>query len=61
MPQARAELAEVWDQSLALIEISKNFNDRQGWISKKDPQYTMTDKEADAIEYLCDEWDYAYE
>lgn len=38
-----------------------NFNNQQGWLSLKNPGYQPSDLEWEAVQYLCDEWDYAIE
>jgi hypothetical protein len=62
MPQASAELREKfpgYDQE-AIAVISENFNDKAGMITPKSEDYKMTERESEAINYLCDEWDYSY-
>lgn len=62
MPQASEELRAKFpgsDQE-ALEVIADNFGDKAGFIYPKVSGYKMTEREGDAIDYLCDEWDYAY-
>lgn len=62
MPQASDELREKFpghDQE-AFEVIEKNFYDKAGLIYPKKHGYKMTEREGDAIDYLCDEWDYSY-
>jgi len=40
--------------------LKDNFTDNAGLITKKDPMYRASVREMDAIDYLCDEWDYSY-
>lgn len=71
MPSASQETLDTWQQlsgftcheSLfqeAEITLRKHFNCNAGWFTEKSPDYEMTDKEAAALAYLCEEWDYAY-
>ena len=64
MPQATPELRAKfpeWDGE-ALDVIRQNFTvDQGGVIRKKDPKYEPTEREWDAVDYLFQEWDYAYE
>lgn len=63
MPQASAELRakfpnhdqEAWDV------LREHFTDAAGVIKLKDAGYKPTMREFEAIDYLCDEWDYAWE
>jgi len=63
MPQASDELRAKFpghDQE-AFDVIDVNFStSRGGIIFPKKLGYKMTEREGDAIDYLCDEWDYAY-
>jgi len=63
MPQATPELRKKFpgNDSEAMEVIAANFLvDRGGVIRKKDPKYTPTDREMDAIDYLFQEWDFGY-
>lgn len=62
MPQATDELRAKFpdDDAEALEVIRENFNDDKGWITLKDPNYKPTEREWDAVDYLIQEWDYAY-
>lgn len=58
--QASAQQGE-WDGDDfdALRHLSANFTDTAGVIQPK-PGYSPTSKDYAAIDYLCNEWDYAY-
>lgn len=64
MPQATQDLRDKWglDPSKALECINANFlmNER-GEITRKDYSHEPTEEELSAIDYLFQEWDYAYE
>ena len=63
MPQASDELRAKFpgDDQEALAVIDANFwISRGGVIYPKQIGYQMTEREGEAIDYLCDEWDYAY-
>jgi hypothetical protein len=62
MPQATEELrAKFPGNDCEAFEVLKgNFNDHAGVIYPKTVGYEMTEREGDAIDYLCDEWDYCY-
>ena len=63
MPQASDELRAKFpgDDQEAFAVIKANFTiSRGGVIYPKQIGYTMTEREGEAIDYLCDEWDYAY-
>jgi hypothetical protein len=63
MPQASDELRAKFpgDDQEAFDVIDANFStSRGGVIFPKHIGYKMTEREGDAIDYLCDEWDYAY-
>lgn len=63
MPQASQDLrdkfpghdVEAWEA------LKPNFVDKAGVLSKKDKAYRPTASEWEAVDYLCDEWDYFYE
>jgi hypothetical protein len=63
MPQASSELSAKFpgDDQEAFEVIDTNFVIAKGWIIRpKHEGYKMTEREGDAIDYLCDEWDYCY-
>ena len=64
MPQASDELRAKFpggDQE-AFAVIEEHFSiSKGGVIYPKHPGRQMTEREGDAIDYLCDEWDYGYE
>lgn len=63
MPQASEELRAKFpgDDQEAFGVIDANFStSRGGIIFPKQKGYKMTEREGDAIDYLCDEWDYSY-
>lgn len=63
MPQASEELRAKFpgaDQE-AFEVIKANFNtSRGGMIYPFILGYKMTEREGEAIDYLCEEWDYSY-
>ncbi len=63
MPQASEELRAKFpgsDQEAHGVLV-ENFILSKGWIIRpKVAVYKMTEREGDAIDYLCDEWDYGY-
>jgi hypothetical protein len=63
MPQASQELRDKFpgDDQEAFEVIDTNFvTNRGGIIYPKHADYKMTERESDAIDYLCGEWDYGY-
>lgn len=48
------------NERMALKIIQPIFNDQNGWLSLKDATYEPTRLEWEAVDYLCDEWDYAF-
>lgn len=61
MPQSRPELHAFWETDAnAWDHLKENFTEEQGLIRKKSSSYTPTFVDFQAIEYLCDEWDYDY-
>ena len=66
MPQATRELQETWDHDtymdkLAIDHLRKRgFTFSKGLIVAPDGE-TPTEKDFSAIDYLCQEWDYAWE
>ena len=62
-PQATDELRAKFpdDAQEAFAVIDTNFlTTRDGIIYPKIVGYQTTERESDAIDYLCDEWDYVY-
>lgn len=62
MPQATEELREIWHQEgdgKALAHLAPNFTHRWGVIQPRHG-YVPTEQDYSAIDYLCQEWDYAY-
>ena len=48
-------------QALVLLKLRGIIPNRRGVLWFRDGiQRPLTDEEAEAIEYLCDEWDYAF-
>lgn len=41
--------------------LESNFIDNKGVIERKDKSHKPTQRECDAIDHLCAEWDYAWE
>ena len=63
MPQASDELCAKFpgsDQEAFDVIDANFFTSRGGVIYPKKFGYKMTEREGDAIDYLCDEWDYWY-
>jgi hypothetical protein len=63
MPQASDELRAIFsgDDQKAFAVIKANFTiSRGGVIYPKQIGYQMTEREREAVNYLCDEWDYDY-
>jgi hypothetical protein len=67
MPQATDELREKIDgyfksgiDLYAPLEYlkSEGWTDDKGWLFS--PSRTITEKEWDCVDFLCDEWDFAY-
>jgi hypothetical protein len=63
MPQASNELRAKFpgDDAEALEVLSQNFTEERGVIRPKQKNYTPTQRENEAIDYLFHEWDYVYE
>ena len=63
MPQASPELRNKFPEgdSEAWEVLKYNYNDNRGVIFPKVNGYESTEREWDAICYLCDEWDYGYD
>ncbi len=62
MPQAPDSLRKKFPGSdrEALAVLKENFTETKGLISKKLATYKPTRREWDAVDYLIQEWDYAY-
>jgi len=60
MPQATDALQQQWTDSDALAWLAGNFRWPGGMIKAR-PGYAPTDKDMSAIQYMCDEWDFAWE
>lgn len=63
MPQASDELRAKFpghDQE-AWEVLKEHFDDDRGMIRRKDKTRQPTEREFEAIDYLCDEWDYCFE
>jgi len=63
MPQANDELRAMFeDDQVALNVIDKNFVIAKGFVIRpRVEDYKPTEYEGNAIDYLCDEWDFAYD
>jgi hypothetical protein len=62
MPQASPELrAEFEDDGVAWAILQGNFLEEAGCIYPAVPGYKPNEKENRAIQYLFEEWDYAYD
>ncbi len=59
MPQASDELRAKWDEVTAQIEVAKYFQEKAGWFSII-PGQEPSDEAWSALQYLQDEWDYAF-
>lgn len=63
MPSASDELRAKFpgsDQEAREV-LKENFDNDRGVITPKIEGYSPTEREWDAVDYLCGEWDYAYE
>lgn len=60
MPQASAELREEWTDITALEWLAGNFRWPGGMIRVRQG-YVPTQKDMRAVQYMCDEWDFAWE
>lgn len=49
-----------WTDETALHWLAGSFRWPGGMIRAR-AGYTVTDKDREAIQYLCDEWDFAYD
>lgn len=62
MPQASERLRAMFSDDRAAWEILRvDFADDRGVIRPVSPLDELTPAQFDAIDYLCDEWDYGYE
>lgn len=71
MPQAsdelRAKMAGYFDGEgvdlYAPLEflMQNGWVDREGWLSTNKLRGEITEKEFDCVEFLCDEWDFAFD
>lgn len=59
MPQAPARLSHL-NEGKCWATLAKNFKELCGIIYRKDPNYTPTNDEWDAVDYMVYEWDYGY-
>jgi hypothetical protein len=60
MLQAIEQPSHQWDDKTALHWLGGNFRWPGGMIRAR-PGYKPTDLDLQAIAYLCDEWDFAWE
>jgi hypothetical protein len=60
MPQATPELRARWSEETAMKQLLGNFIISRNGIIFPIPGYQPTDNDLSAIEYLFQEWDYAY-
>ncbi|ARL90958.1 hypothetical protein [Burkholderia pseudomallei] len=60
MPQASDELRGEWTDSTALEWLAGNFRCPGGMIRVRSG-YMLTEKDLRAVQYMCDEWDFAYD
>lgn len=65
MPQASDELRAKFpghdDEALKVLEEHFTWDKPALWIiRRKDPNYVPTDREWEAIDYMCDEWDFGW-
>lgn len=62
MPQASAKLRAMFeDDQVAFAAIEKHFFVAKDFVIRpRNSDYKMTEYEGFAIDYLCDEWDFAY-
>ncbi len=63
MPQASLETMKAWPhgQDKALQLLRTNFKDVSGTFTERHADYKMTSEEEAAIQYMIEEWDYAYQ
>lgn len=60
MPQATEELRAEWTDETALHWLAGNFRWPDGMIRAK-AGYVPTERDLSAIDYMCCEWDFAWE
>ncbi|WP_155635561.1 hypothetical protein [Burkholderia territorii] len=60
MPQATEELREEWTDTTALEWLAGNFRWPGGMIRAR-KGYVPTEKDMRAVQYMCEEWDFAWE
>lgn len=60
MPQAEAWLAAKWDEGKAIAQLGSNFSSVSG-VFHPLPGYDPTDEDMEALMYMVQEWDYAYD
>ncbi len=41
--------------------IKAGFTERAGWWTKPSKDHVVTEKEYECLNFLCDEWDHAYD
>jgi hypothetical protein len=70
MPQASDELRktigelfgdEIDDWPPTKFLLSHGFTEKGGWWTKPTPSYSVTATEYTCLNFLCDEWDHAYD
>lgn len=69
MPQATDELRERVNVRFGSIDshppwaflASKGYTERMGFIHLPSPLHKITEEEGECIDFLCDEWDWAFE
>lgn len=60
MPQTSDELRAKWDDGTAHEQLALNFLCKAGLFTEREG-YVPTDEDYSALQYLCEEWDYAYQ
>lgn len=63
MPSAPQWLRDKFpgDDQEALAVLEDNFTEKAGVFRRKDSNYSPTERENDALDYMFYEWDYGYE
>jgi hypothetical protein len=59
MPQANSYLSSKWNEVKSWSHLSNNFTEHAGIITPKHG-HIPTELDFEAIDYLCQEWDYGY-
>lgn len=63
MPQASEELRARWgvdlERALAVLVPERFVVDERGYIHVRECALPLTEEEDSAIDFLCQEWDYA--